>query len=258
MAPHISQQIRDRIVAWHEEGILPEEIAHLAGCSIRSVFYILAYHRDFATTCNPFVYGTHGRIRSLDIGDINYISSLLNANPKLFLDEIQESLMQYRQREASISTLSRALRHIQITHKKVATAALERNELLRAIWQAEYGGIAADYCIWLDESSVDNMTNIRRSGWSELGQACVSRDTFIRGQRFSILPALSPEGIVALDIFEGSVNKDCFIRFLNEQLVNLSLWSNEFKLIASLLGSKIESVSRTIECRHYGQLHNTS
>ncbi|KDQ54004.1 hypothetical protein JAAARDRAFT_104822, partial [Jaapia argillacea MUCL 33604] len=32
-------------------------------------------------------------------------------------------------------------------------------------------------------------------------------------QRFSVLPALSIDGIVALDIFEGSVNKDRFISF---------------------------------------------
>ncbi len=91
--------------------------------------------------------------------------------------------------------------------------------MLRATWQAEYGDIPAEYYVWLDESSVDNLVHQRRSGWSDIGMACVSRDTFIRGQRFSILPALGPDGIVALDIFEGSVNKEHFIQFLNEQLV---------------------------------------
>ncbi|KAJ7051598.1 hypothetical protein C8F01DRAFT_918990, partial [Mycena amicta] len=36
--------------------------------------------------------------------------------------------------------------------------------------------------------------------------------------RFSMLPVLSCDGIVALDIFEGSVTKDRFLRFLETDL----------------------------------------
>ncbi|TDL16344.1 hypothetical protein BD410DRAFT_731465, partial [Rickenella mellea] len=35
--------------------------------------------------------------------------------------------------------------------------------------------------------------------------------------RYSVLPALTSEGIVGLDIFEGSVNKERFIQFLSQQ-----------------------------------------
>ncbi|KIP08377.1 hypothetical protein PHLGIDRAFT_69431, partial [Phlebiopsis gigantea 11061_1 CR5-6] len=36
---------------------------------------------------------------------------------------------------------------------------------------------------------------------------------FIRGQRYSLLPALSMDGIVAMEIFPGSVNKEKFIHW---------------------------------------------
>ncbi|KAJ7114390.1 hypothetical protein C8R44DRAFT_587349, partial [Mycena epipterygia] len=36
--------------------------------------------------------------------------------------------------------------------------------------------------------------------------------------RYSVLPALTTEGIVALDIFEGSVNKERFLGFLRDQV----------------------------------------
>jgi hypothetical protein len=153
------------------------------------------------------------------MGDINYITSLIEARPKIFLDEVQEKLSHHCGQEVSISTLSRTLHRIQITHKKVASEALERNELLQATWQAEYGDIPAEYCVWLDELSVDNLVHQRRSAWSEVGMACVSHNTFSHGQCFSILPTLGPDGIVALDIFEGSVNKEHFVQFLYEQLV---------------------------------------
>jgi hypothetical protein len=151
---------------------------------------------------------------------MNYIAALIDARPKIYLDEVQEQLLTARDVLVSIPTLSRSLRHMALTKKKVANAALERNELLRATWQAAYADIPANYCVWLDEASVDDLTNQRTAGWAAMGRACVCRAAFIRGQRYSILPALTCEGIIALDIFEGSVNKERFIQFLNEQLVS--------------------------------------
>jgi hypothetical protein len=55
-----------------------------------------------------------------------------------------------------------------------------------------------------------------------MGQSCVCRETFIRGQCYSVLPALSADGIIALDIFEGSVNKEWFVKFVEEQVVSTS------------------------------------
>lgn len=106
-------------------------------------------------------------------------------------------------------------------HKRIAKDALERNELLRATWQAAWGDIPAESFVWLDESSVDDTTNQRRYGWAPFGRPCVRRATFIRGTRYSVLPALSSDGIIALDIFEGSVNKEKFTRFVLEDLVRV-------------------------------------
>ncbi|KAJ7491790.1 hypothetical protein B0H11DRAFT_1608361, partial [Mycena galericulata] len=74
----------------------------------------------------------------------------------------------------------------------------------------------------LDESAVDNKTVQRSYGRSIVGTPCIQRATFIRGMRFTVLPALTTEGIVALDIFEGSVNKDRFLGFLREQVVSMA------------------------------------
>ncbi|KAJ7468961.1 hypothetical protein B0H11DRAFT_1661147, partial [Mycena galericulata] len=96
--------------------------------------------------------------------DINYLSSVLDANPGLYLDELQARLLEVRNVDVSIATLSRAIRRLAITNKRVASVALERNELLRATWQAEYGAIPWEYFVWLDEASVDNLTHQRLSG----------------------------------------------------------------------------------------------
>jgi transposase len=219
MAPHTSDDLRYRIIHWyHEYGLSAVDISTLAGCSVRTVFSVLAYFRDYHNIRNPFAH-RRGRKRILTSTDIDFIASVIDARPKIFLDELQEDLAHYRGIDVSIVTLSRTLRRIAISKKKVSSSAAERNELLRAMWQAEYAHYPAEYFVWLDESSVDDFTNLRTEGWAAFGRACVSRETFIRGQRYSVLPALTTDGIVALDIFEGSVNKERFISFIQNNVV---------------------------------------
>ena len=47
-------------------------------------------------------------------------------------------------------------------------------------------------------------------------QACVRQTSFLCGQKYSVLPVLSLDGILALDIFEGSVNCERFMDFLQD------------------------------------------
>ncbi|KJA18808.1 hypothetical protein HYPSUDRAFT_125385, partial [Hypholoma sublateritium FD-334 SS-4] len=96
MAPPITPEIRQRILSWHHnDGMSAREIASLAACSERTVYYILSFDRDYGTDVNPFARKT-GRTRSLDTGDMNYIFSLISARPKIYLDELQEELFNSR------------------------------------------------------------------------------------------------------------------------------------------------------------------
>jgi transposase len=118
------------MVVWHTElGKSTVEIAQLAGCCERTVREVLRLHRESGNVHNTFA-KSRGRPRSLNQGDVTYISSLLDANPTLYLDELQIKLAEARDVDVSIATLSRAVRHLAITHKKVSKAAAERNELL--------------------------------------------------------------------------------------------------------------------------------
>jgi len=81
-------------------------MATLAGCSIRSIYYIISYDRDYGTVSNPFA-RTVGRSRALNIGDLNFLVSVIAAKPKVFLDELQEELFAYRDVEVSIPTISK-------------------------------------------------------------------------------------------------------------------------------------------------------
>ncbi|KII87547.1 hypothetical protein PLICRDRAFT_68675, partial [Plicaturopsis crispa FD-325 SS-3] len=96
MAPHLSEQLRERIVVWrYEHKKTAREIANLAGCSERTVYDVLRLHRTFGQATNPYT-RSRGRPRSLDQGDMDYIQSIVDANPTLYVDEIQESLFSVR------------------------------------------------------------------------------------------------------------------------------------------------------------------
>jgi hypothetical protein len=186
--------------------------------SKQAVQNILATYCDYGQPINPFTCPcSHKHILERD--DINYLDGILVAEPALYLDEIQDKLREIRDIEVSLAMLSRTLACLAVTHKHIAKEASECNELLRATWQVVMGQHEPRQIVCIDEAGVDDHTNIRRSGWASLGQACVRRTSFLRGRKYSILPTLSLDGILTLDIFEGSVNRECFIEFLRNSLV---------------------------------------
>ena len=92
MAPPISEDMCRHMLVWyHEQQKTAPQIALLAGCSLRAVYYILSYDRNYGTINNPFAQ-TVGRTQGLNTGDLNYLISLLEARPKIYLDELQEEL----------------------------------------------------------------------------------------------------------------------------------------------------------------------
>ncbi|KAH6906353.1 hypothetical protein BKA70DRAFT_1047877, partial [Coprinopsis sp. MPI-PUGE-AT-0042] len=94
--PRISDDMRRRIVRWRIEfGLSIEEVATLAGCKPRAVKYILSNFYHFQDVRNPFK-RQPGRPRNLTSADINYITAVIDANPKIYLDELQARLLRDR------------------------------------------------------------------------------------------------------------------------------------------------------------------
>lgn len=120
--------------------------------------------------------------------------------------------------------------------------------MLRATWQAKYGDIQMDHFVWIGESSVDDRTNQRVNGWASLGRVPVRWAMFIWGQRYSVLPALSVDGIIALDIFKGSVTKEKFLSFLKNQLVSLAQDNFLLTNIKIFIGCKTDTISWSLKC----------
>jgi len=85
--------------------------------------------------------------------------------------------------------------------------------------------------VFVDESSCDRRTTYRNKAWAIRGQRAVRKAFFVRGQRcghtficsfknlqsdrYSVLPALSLDGMICVDIVEGSFDQSLFERFVD-------------------------------------------
>jgi transposase len=115
---------------------------------------------------------------------------------------------------------------------------MERNEVKRARFLYEIGLFyLPEQLVFVDESSCDRRTTYRKKAWAIRGQRAIRKAFFIRGQRYvlilyglikthscrySILPALSLDGILSVDIVEGSFDQALFARFIEGLLDQMS------------------------------------
>ncbi len=73
--------------------------------------------------------------------------------------------------------------------------------------------------IFLDESAKDERSLSRLYGYSPRNTPAQKKVVFVRGKRYTILPALIMEGFVAVNVFEGSCDKRKFVDFVLGQVV---------------------------------------
>jgi transposase len=219
MPPALSIDIKKRIVELRYEGLAMRDIATQMKVSVGGVHKTLRTYEECGEYLDPSKRKT-GRPQILDDDDAWYLKSLLESNPTLYLDEIREKLETVRNVSVSMATISCFLRSRDFTWKTVSRKALEGDKMVRACWEAETAQyVDPDYFVFIDESHIDQKTSQRPRGWAPVGLSPIERSTFLKGVRHSILPALSTDGIIALDIFEGSVDKEKFIQFLRDQVV---------------------------------------
>jgi len=79
----------------------------------------------------------------------------------------------------------------------------------------------AEQLIFLDESAKDERTLSRSYGYSFINQVISHKVVFLRGVRYTILPALTLDGFIACDIMKGSCSKERFCTFILSQVVSI-------------------------------------
>jgi hypothetical protein len=98
--------------------------------------------------------------------------------------------------------------------------AAERDDQLRAEWMYDFlATYSTEQMVVLDESSKDGKTLIRKYGRALSGEDAVLRVSLDRSVRYSILPALTTDGYIAVCAVEGSIDSEEFFDFIVNDLV---------------------------------------
>jgi len=221
----VSRDLKARIpYLVYVEGFKIKEVERLLGVKKSMIYQTLNYFRDHGITYNPKAYSHHsrGRHRKLDSIDVQFIKALLDQEPCLYLDELQDLLLTCRGINISVSTLLRTLRRIHFSNKDVSVRALEHNDMDRAIYMNRFAEQIHDpaMVMFVDEAARNKKNPTRKRGWSLTGRRCFQRRCFVRGKRYSILPVLTLDGIITHNIIPGSVTSDRFVQFLRECVVS--------------------------------------
>jgi transposase len=120
---------------------------------------------------------------------------------QLFIDHVDlaiEEALEWLKEEFFIEvckkTISNVLRNHNITHKRLKFVAAQPNPELRADYLIRIKGITAEQLVFLDESTANEFTKDRKTGWSLKGCPAVKERDFRRSERWSILPAYTRDG----------------------------------------------------------------
>ena len=163
-----------------------------------------------------------GRNSTLSHATLRELYDLVIFSPTLYLDEICTWFAAHRGLRLSVSAVHRGLERLGLTRKKLRRTAAQRDELTRAQWKADITSrFTATQLVFADESSKDNRTCQRRYGRAPSGQRACQAQTFARGVRYSILPALSVDGILTVRVVRGSVDGLEFYDWVVSDLVCL-------------------------------------
>ena len=106
--------------------------------------------------------------------------------------------------------------------------AIEWDEQLRANFRATirdldyFSGTGMEF-VTVNESSKDERTYSRRYEHAPIGHTADISDVFVRGQRYSLVAAMSTEGYLATHVTEGSFNMQSFFSFIIDDLVSCSV-----------------------------------
>jgi transposase len=216
---HISKDLKERALWLLEHDYIPTDVSDIFGVSERSLQRWRANQAVYGTVIPP-PNPTHGRPRKLNSDMTHDLFVLLEEAPEMYLDEIQEWLALGYDVGISRAALHENIRDAGITYKLLRKAAVERDDDLREEWMAEMQmHYIASQLVMIDETSKDDRTIYRHYGRSPANHRATISANFVRGERYSIVAALSVDGYETMSVVPGSLDGELFFDFIVNKVV---------------------------------------
>ena len=168
----------------------------------------------FGTHKPPLVSLSH-RPRSIGPVARDALQDLLDTNGTLILDEIQDWLEVEFDVVCHLSTSSRCLKDMNVTHKRTERVVEQQDPELQSQWLWKTAvSYKPNQLVIVDESAASERSKDRRWG-SEEGIACQLKQSSLRSNRWSVLPAIGINGYLDYEVFHGLFNPERVENFLN-------------------------------------------
>lgn len=160
-----------------------------------------------------------GAKRIINCAVLTAIHTIYAEDSDLYLDELCTLLAAEHGIVVSQSTLCRNLNEAGLTRKVLHKIALERDEALREDWRVglrnEFFGDGSEF-VCVDETSKNELTYARWHGRSMSGEPANLTDVFARGDRYSLVAAITTKGYIAAHAVPGSFDALEFYDFITE------------------------------------------
>ena len=204
MPPPLSDETKQRIQQHIFDDLDDAAIAAAENVSDRVVRKIRLNIRTFGTHTTPSLV-KKGRPRAITAPMQAGLRAYLEAKPWAYQDEMIEYIFDNWGVLVDQSTLSRTLKRIGISRKRLKRVALERNDTCRHHYMLQVSQYTADMLVFLDESAANEHTKDRKYGWSGFGTNPSVKRPIKRSKRWSILPAYTQDGLSACHVYQGAI-----------------------------------------------------
>ncbi|CAB4438688.1 unnamed protein product [Rhizophagus irregularis] len=172
MAKTLAEDLKWCVILLYSDGYSKKEIAKLLYIGETLVNKVIHIYAKWGCVVNPWR-RLPGRKKVFSSSDMNVLREIVREHVDYYLDEYIEEMQ---------------------LHK----AASERNELLQSAFIATIGRYRTDQLVFMDESSKDDHTSTRLYGYSKVNSRAFKKVVFVRGKRYTLLPALIEQDIIVL------------------------------------------------------------
>ena len=218
----ISSDLKECALTLWDRGWDYEDISDALLVSVASLYRWRNNFENFGSVTRP-PSAPKGRARIITRAVLTAVHTLYASESDLYLDELVLWLAMEHDIIISTSALCQNLKSAGLTRKILHKIALERDEELREQWKEMQVSAAflpdGSQFVCLDKTSKNELTYARKYGQAYSGERAELKDVFIRGDRYSLVAALTIEGYIATHVVPGSLNSMDFLEFVQEQVV---------------------------------------
>jgi len=241
-----AQDLRERVFAAADMGLPVGRVAEMLFVSISYVSKVLGRRRTTGeTTAKP----QRCHVPCKLTGQFGAIEEQVNARPDATIEELRTWLLETHNVSASTALVWETLAHLQLTRKKKTLHAAEQNRpdvaKARTEWRENQPSLNPGKLIFIDETSTKtNM--VRLYGRSKCGTRLIDTSPHGHWKTSTFVAALREGGLIAPAVFDGAINGDLFLAYVEQVLVP-TLTPGDIVVMDNLSAHKKPAVERAIK-----------